>query len=292
MSANAASRTARLALAATAALALGACTATVNERGFLRQDTNKFQTVRVGVDTRDSIALNLGSPSNVTALGRGYLVLHLGNAGRPAVFPARHRVAHGSGHPFRGGRHRCGRGTEDAGRRRRGRDRQRRDPRQGARAEFLAAALLLHRARRAGRVGRYVDGPRPAVGVDRLTGSCHCGAVSVDGAARAGDCDQLQLFDLPAIGRAVGVFPVSEVAVTGETQAYVQGDKTLATHRCTACGCVSHWSPLDPSLTDGRQLAPDAEELLDVPRVRKFDGRDVDVSGGATRRLAVSAAEG
>jgi outer membrane protein assembly factor BamE (lipoprotein component of BamABCDE complex) len=69
MSANAASRTARLALAATAAMALGACTATVNERGFLRQDTGKFQTVRVGVDTRDSIALNLGSPSNVTPWG-------------------------------------------------------------------------------------------------------------------------------------------------------------------------------------------------------------------------------
>jgi outer membrane protein assembly factor BamE (lipoprotein component of BamABCDE complex) len=49
--------------------ALGACQATVNQRGYLRQDSGRFETVRVGVDTKDSVALNLGSPTNKTILG-------------------------------------------------------------------------------------------------------------------------------------------------------------------------------------------------------------------------------
>ncbi len=63
------SRALAAAAIAVAALSAGACTATVNQRGYLPQDAAKFSAVRPGVDTRDSVAALLGSPSNVSTFG-------------------------------------------------------------------------------------------------------------------------------------------------------------------------------------------------------------------------------
>jgi hypothetical protein len=45
------------------------------------------------------------------------------------------------------------------------------------------------------------------------------------------------------------------------TDVYVWGDKTLETHRCRNCGCVSHWVVMDPEVDEmgvnARLMAPE-----------------------------------
>jgi outer membrane protein assembly factor BamE (lipoprotein component of BamABCDE complex) len=57
-------RTAMLGLVLSASC-LGAtgCVAITNERGYVQQDKGKLATIRVGVDTKQSLQANLGSPS-------------------------------------------------------------------------------------------------------------------------------------------------------------------------------------------------------------------------------------
>jgi hypothetical protein len=78
------------------------------------------------------------------------------------------------------------------------------------------------------------------------TGRCHCGAV------------ELQLRDVPveavecncSLCRRVAALwhycTPDRLAVTGELQGYIQGDRTLTTWRCSTCGNVSHWTAIDP----------------------------------------------
>jgi len=65
------------------------------------------------------------------------------------------------------------------------------------------------------------------------------------------------------------------VSVVGPTAMYQWGDKTLSLHHCGTCGCVTHWSPLDPDLdrmgVNARLMAP---EVVAAARVRRFDGAD------------------
>ena len=57
------------------------------------------------------------------------------------------------------------------------------------------------------------------------------------------------------------------------TDVYVWGDKTLQTHRCRNCGCVSHWIAMDPGFdvmgVNARLMDP---EVLASARVRHSDG--------------------
>jgi hypothetical protein len=70
-------------------------------------------------------------------------------------------------------------------------------------------------------------------------------------------------------------YRASEVAVHGETDTYVWGDRTLAFHRCKVCGCHTHWWPLQPDNdrmgVNARLMAPD---VYAAARVRPFDGAD------------------
>lgn len=109
-----------------------------------------------------------------------------------------------------------------------------------------------------------------------LVATCHCGSVRLTlaaGPAEVTDCNC-------SICRRYGVlwayYPPAEVAVEAAeaTDTYQWDDETIAFHRCRRCGCVSHWSALDPSrnLTMGvnaRLLPPEA---LDGVRVRRLDG--------------------
>jgi hypothetical protein len=46
------------------------------------------------------------------------------------------------------------------------------------------------------------------------------------------------------LGTLWAYYPDAEVEVTGETKAYVWGDRTIGIHHCPMCGCVSHWRTL------------------------------------------------
>jgi len=67
------------------------------------------------------------------------------------------------------------------------------------------------------------------------------------------------------------------VIITGDTHTYSYGDRGIAFHRCSACGCHTHWLGIDPTSTSDRmalnaRLLPRA--VLQAGSVRHFDGLD------------------
>jgi hypothetical protein len=106
--------------------------------------------------------------------------------------------------------------------------------------------------------------------------SCHCGAIHLyvdTPPATVTDCNC-------SICRRYGVLwayysptQVRIVPAPGATDVYAWGDRTIEFHRCKACGCVTHWAPIDR--TEDR-MGVNAR-LMDIAvvaaaRVRKLDG--------------------
>jgi hypothetical protein len=113
-----------------------------------------------------------------------------------------------------------------------------------------------------------------------ISGSCHCGAVSwrfESQPTRATACNC-------TLCRRYGALWIyghenEDVFVSGPTSAYLQGDKSLANHFCTKCGCMAYWRGCTPE-ADGRtrvavnaRLADDPESVANIP-VKRFDGFD------------------
>jgi hypothetical protein len=107
--------------------------------------------------------------------------------------------------------------------------------------------------------------------------SCHCGAVrlQIDSPppAEVNDCrcsicrryGTLWAYYSPERVRVLPSEPPTDV--------YVWGDRTLETHRCRGCGCVSHWVAMDPGVdvmgVNARLMDP---EVLAAARVRYSAG--------------------
>jgi hypothetical protein len=113
-----------------------------------------------------------------------------------------------------------------------------------------------------------------------ITGSCHCGAVSwtFDGVPeKLTNCNCTLCRRIGGLWAYGDVDTVKVIAAADATIAYVQGDKSLATHSCRTCGCTTHWQGLVPD--DGvwrmavnmRMADPAAYAGI---RVRHFDGAD------------------
>jgi hypothetical protein len=117
--------------------------------------------------------------------------------------------------------------------------------------------------------------------------SCHCGAVRIlvpHAPAQITDCN---CSICRRLGALWAYYPAAEVRIdtaAGALDRYVRYDgppdiadwkPLLAFIRCTTCGCVTHWAPLDPSGermgVNARLFAP---EVLAAARVRRFDGAD------------------
>jgi len=109
-----------------------------------------------------------------------------------------------------------------------------------------------------------------------IEASCHCGAIQFEvetGPDEVTDCNC-------SICRRYGTRwayyqrpQVRFAAQNGPTDIYMWGDKDLEFHRCRVCGCVTHWSSVDPSYVrmgvNARLMAP---EVLSATPVRHFDG--------------------
>jgi hypothetical protein len=73
---------------------------------------------------------------------------------------------------------------------------------------------------------------------------CHCGAVRLQVPApptQVTSCNCSLCFKLGTLWGYYAPQDLTFVEGAGLTQTYVQGDRMLETHRCSSCGCVTHW---------------------------------------------------
>lgn len=113
-----------------------------------------------------------------------------------------------------------------------------------------------------------------------LQGSCHCGAVRFEAAYKPAELRDCNCSLCRRLGARWAYYKLDEVTLTGATETYIQGDRTLATHRCAQCGCVMYWLPL-PTPEDAEPYDRmgvnarmcDPEDVAGI-RVRLLDGAD------------------
>lgn len=77
-----------------------------------------------------------------------------------------------------------------------------------------------------------------------VQGSCHCGNVHIElphAPEWVADCN-CSLCRRTAWRTAY--YPPEQVSITGETTAYIWGDRMIGIHHCPTCGCGTHWATL------------------------------------------------
>ena len=109
-----------------------------------------------------------------------------------------------------------------------------------------------------------------------IEASCHCGAVRFAVETAPEDVTDCNCSICRRSGTLWAYYQAPEVsfaAENGPTDIYVWGDRMLELHRCRTCGCVTHWSAIDPNYTrmgvNARLMAPD---VLSATPIRHFDG--------------------
>jgi hypothetical protein len=108
-----------------------------------------------------------------------------------------------------------------------------------------------------------------------IQSSCHCGAVKLVVPRVPTEITECNCTWCRRQGARMAYFSPKEVEITGATDFYVHGDKTIEMHRCRVCGCFTHWAPVDKEYdrmgVNCRMMEP---AVLSGARVRKLDGLD------------------
>lgn len=108
-----------------------------------------------------------------------------------------------------------------------------------------------------------------------IQASCHCGAVVLDIADAPTEVTECNCSICRRYGVLWAYYPPGKVKVRvdGGIDSYLWDDRSIAFHRCRTCGCVTHWSAVDPARgrmgVNARLMAPD---ILGQARVRHLDG--------------------
>jgi hypothetical protein len=107
-----------------------------------------------------------------------------------------------------------------------------------------------------------------------IKGSCHCGAVTLEVPQAPARLTSCNCSICRRVGGLWGYYRPDEVTAAGQTVTYVWGDRMLALHHCGTCGCITHWTPLDPA---GNRMGVNARmldlDLAPIP-VTRLDGAD------------------
>jgi hypothetical protein len=107
-----------------------------------------------------------------------------------------------------------------------------------------------------------------------IESSCHCGQVRIEIARAPETVTDCNCSICRRYATLWAYYSPSDVRIAGETTFYTWGDKDIEFHRCTNCGCVTHWAPAGGKSRDRmgvntRLMAP---EVLAQARVRRLDG--------------------
>ena len=81
-----------------------------------------------------------------------------------------------------------------------------------------------------------------------LEGSCDCGAVRIELDDAPDDVTTCNCGICRRYGALWSYFDPKRVRLLppeGATTIYKRGKRILEFHRCTVCGCVTHWAPVD-----------------------------------------------
>lgn len=81
-----------------------------------------------------------------------------------------------------------------------------------------------------------------------LEGSCDCGAVRIELEGTPDDVTDCNCAICRRYGARWSYFDPKCVRILppeGATTIYLRGRRILEFHRCTRCGCVTHWAPVD-----------------------------------------------
>ena len=107
-----------------------------------------------------------------------------------------------------------------------------------------------------------------------IEASCHCGAVKFEIEVAPVSVTECTC----SICRRYGVLwayyqPAQVKLVSGETDTYAWSVRSIDFHRCKTCGCVTHWSAVDPARD---RMGVNARlmdlEVLGQARIRHLDG--------------------
>lgn len=110
-----------------------------------------------------------------------------------------------------------------------------------------------------------------------LSATCHCGALRVDIPERPTEITNCNCAICRRLGTLWAYFEVDTVKIhghPGQTDTYIQGDKTLRVVRCKTCGCTTHWEPLEvkPNSKVGINVRNFDPETIGSVRMRLLDG--------------------
>lgn len=113
-----------------------------------------------------------------------------------------------------------------------------------------------------------------------IESSCHCGAVVVELAAAPETVTDCNCSICRRYGVLWAYYRLDEARIRSSdaaTDVYMWDDRSIGFHRCRVCGCVTHWTPVDPARdrmgVNARLMAP---EILARTRVRRLDGADTE----------------
>ncbi|MFC0590249.1 GFA family protein [Novosphingobium aquiterrae] len=77
-------------------------------------------------------------------------------------------------------------------------------------------------------------------------GSCHCGAIRLVLRVTPGDCAECNCSLCRRVGGLWHHTAPAMVTIEGTGQPYRQGDCMIDNWHCPTCGCITHWTPVDP----------------------------------------------
>lgn len=108
-----------------------------------------------------------------------------------------------------------------------------------------------------------------------IQASCHCGRVVLDIADAPNEVTDCNCSICRRYGVLWAYYRPAQVATHGvdDTDRYLWGDRAIAFHRCVDCGCVTHWSAVDPARDRmGVNARLMSLAVLAEARVRHLDG--------------------
>ncbi|MEO6247789.1 MAG: hypothetical protein ABIO85_04300 [Sphingomicrobium sp.] len=112
---------------------------------------------------------------------------------------------------------------------------------------------------------------------EAVSGSCHCGAVTIRLAERPSEVTDCNCTFCTALGWRLVYAPSEAISIDGPLDCYVRKDLAepcLRVLRCRRCGIATHWEPLSAPPHDrmGVNAALLDDPAIDTLPVRMVDG--------------------